>query len=287
MDPTILFNWAALCCNGLLFLILGLILILWVLSPRVEGSYTNRPQRPRAESRGREPKARSWQGRPADPRPARSAVRETRRSPSATPIPEVDTSAISMTLSEAQRAAEAIGDIQIRMPVIPDFDMMIQMPDIGEALTSEPPWSKAAETVQATVDGETYQGVPAIAEAGTRAAVQGVAAQIEQAVPAAEPVTRRVKAAARQATNPLAASTLAEGIEVILQDLIQREAEHLQGVIHVEPTPEGGVKIKVADDFYFSVAEVPEGRAKQLLQQAVRAWNQLWQTQEQSTGGKR
>jgi len=279
MDPVSVFNWTVLCCNCLVFLFLGLILVLWVLSPRVEGTYKDRPQRHSAEHRQR---MASRRARPESPPPAPKPPRRPRA-----PGPSDDVSALSATLAEAQRAAEAIDDIQIIMPVFQGPELEVKFPEALEMVTSEVPWSRAAETVQVTVDGETHDGLEAIVEAGARAAVEQVAERVEHAVPAAEPVTRRVREAARQAPSPLSAPTLAEGIEIILQDLVRREAEPLRQAIHVEPTAEGGVRIAVGDRFYFSVAEMPEGRAKGLLQQALRRWNELWQGQDRTAEGKR
>jgi len=274
MNPMDVFNWGVLCCNCVLFLFLGLVLVLWVLSPRVEGSYVDRQQRARADHQRRVAPTRPRQDRP---------VAEKARRPRATPTaPELEPSALSTALAEAQRAAAAIDDIQIAMPIIQGYEFEVKVPDALEIATSKAPWSKAAETVQVTVDGETHEGMEAIADAGARAAVQQVAELVEQAVPAAEPVTRRVKETARQAPSPMSASTLAEGIEIILQDLIRRQTKPLRQAVHVEPTAEGGVRIIVGDRLYFSVAEMPESRAKQLLQQAVRGWNDLWQSQDRA-----
>ncbi len=281
MNPTDVFNGAALCCNCLLFLFLGLILVLWVLAPRVEGTYKERPQRHRAEHARLAVPRRTRQPAPPPPKAPRPA-----RPPRVRRTPET-TADLSTILAEAQRAAEAIDDIQIAMPTIPEYSVEVKMPEEWASIM-EAPRTETAEAGPAPAAGETAGGLGLAAiEAGARAAVERVAQRAEQRVPAAAPVTRRVKEAAREAPSPLSAPTLADGIEMILQDLLRREAQHLQGVIHVEPTREGGVKIKVADNFYFSVAEMPEGRAKQLLQQAVRTWNELWQSQAQPTARKR
>ncbi len=268
MDPASLFNWGVTSCICLGFLFLGLILLLWVLSPRVEGTYTERPQRRQAEHARRAASQRPRQPVvPAPPRPAR---------PSRTPQ-TTEATDLSAVLAAAQQAAEAIDDIQIAMPEIPGFDL--QIPDIGEIVTVESPWARGAEAAP--------EGAGAAMESQAQAAVEGMPQRARPRPPASrgdqvEERARRVKKSARQMPSPLSAPTLADGIELILQDLIRREAAHLQGVIHVEPTPQGGVKIKVGDDFYLSVAEMPEGRAKQLLQRAVRTWNELWQEQERT-----
>ena len=267
MDPASLFNWGVTSCICLGFLFLGLILLLWVLSPRVEGTYTERPQRRQAEHARRAASQRPRQPvAPAPPRPARPS-----RPPQTTAATD-----LSAVLAAAQQAAEAIDDIQITMPAIPSFDL--QMPDIGEIVTVESPWARGAEAAPegagAAMESQAQTAVEEAAQRARPGPPAGLGDQVKRA--------RRVKESARQMPSPLSAPTLADGIELILQDLIRREAAHLQGVIHVEPTPQGGVKIKVGDDFYLSVAEMPEGRARQLLQRAVRTWNELWQEQERT-----
>jgi hypothetical protein len=292
MDPTSLFNWGALCCNCLIFLFLGLMFVLWMLSPRVEGRYVEHPQRTRVDRQP--PRAGPVRSRPGptkapkQPQPAarqvapavaaRPAAKETRPSSLAPVEPALDTSALSVALAEAQRAAEAIDDLQIAFPTIPQYDFEIQVPaapEIAGALVSPAPAAGAA-----TVGDQAAAKL----EAGVRAAVQQVAERVERATPAAKPITQRVKVTAQQAPSPLSAPTLAQGMDLILQDLLRREAEPLRQALHVESTPEGGVKILVADRIYFSVAEMPEGRPKRLLQQAVKQWNELWQSQNQASG---
>jgi hypothetical protein len=278
-----MFNWGALCCNGLVFLFLGLVFMLWVLSPRVEGRYVERPQRTRVDRQpARVEKVRSRPGPTKTPRQsqpaARPAAKETRPSSSAPAMPTLDTSALSVALAEAQRAAEAIDDLQIAFPIIPQYDFGIQAPaapEIAGGAASPAPAAGAA-----TVGDQAAAKL----EAGVRAAVQQVAERVERATPAAKPVTQRVKVAAQQSPSPLSAPTLAQGMELVLQDLLRREVAPLRQALHVEATPEGGVKILVGDRIYFSVAEMPEGQPKRLLQQAVKQWNELWQNQNQASG---
>lgn len=266
MNPTDAFAWLGIGCNCLLLLILGLILALWALSPRVEGSYRERPQRDRTGDRRKRAPA-------APPRQERPAVERARPTRAAAPKP---TTLLSTALAEAQKAAEAIGDIQITIPTMSGTEFEVKLPDVS--IGGEDPWAQV-RSMQVSLEEKTK----AVAEAGARAAVEQAAQRVEQAVPAAQPVTQRVKAAAQQSLNPLAAPTLADGIEIILQDLIRREAEPLHQAIHVESTESGGVRILVGDRIYFSVSEMPEGRVKGLLQQAVQHWNKLWQDRDRNT----
>ena len=76
--------------------------------------------------------------------------------------------------------------------------------------------------------------------------------------------------------QPVQPFSLASGIEAILQRLINQEQIRMPGSIpvpvHVVGGPDGELQIHVGPQVYGSVGDVPPGRIKELLQQAVNEW---------------
>jgi hypothetical protein len=72
--------------------------------------------------------------------------------------------------------------------------------------------------------------------------------------------------------------SIAGGIEGILQRLIAQELAVRPGSItvgvHVMTLPSGGVQIRVGDRVYEAVSDVPPGRIRELIQQAVAEWSE-------------
>jgi hypothetical protein len=72
--------------------------------------------------------------------------------------------------------------------------------------------------------------------------------------------------------------SIAGGIETILQKLIAQELIAKPGSItvgvHIMTLPSGGIQIRVGDRVYEAVSDVPPGRIRELLQQAVAQFNE-------------
>lgn len=71
--------------------------------------------------------------------------------------------------------------------------------------------------------------------------------------------------------KPLAGLSLPIGVEANLQRLIIQDGS-LREAVHVMDGPDGELQIVVGPRTYGSVGEVPEGRVRELLQQAVEEW---------------
>jgi hypothetical protein len=83
---------------------------------------------------------------------------------------------------------------------------------------------------------------------------------------------------AESADNPgQEALSIAGGIETILQRLIAQELAVRPGSItvgvHILSLPSGGIQIRVGDRMYEAVSDVPPGRIRELLEQAVAEFN--------------
>jgi hypothetical protein len=86
------------------------------------------------------------------------------------------------------------------------------------------------------------------------------------------------KMAMGQRPEPVEAAPPPPSIAEQIQEVLQRKLEQTPGFtgrsIHIRPSLHGGVRIEVDGRFYEGVGEVDDDAVRQLLQDAVREWEE-------------